>query len=38
MGHAIESVLGYSGVSHGQAVAMGMVLEATLAVNLEAFI
>ena len=34
MGHAIESVLGYSGVSHGQAVAMGMVLEATLAVNL----
>ncbi len=32
--HAIESVFKYSGVSHGQAVAMGMVVESILAFDL----
>ena len=33
IGHAIESALGYSAISHGLAVAIGMVVEARLAVK-----
>ncbi len=34
IGHAIESVFSYSKVSHGEAVAMGMIVETILSVNL----
>jgi 3-dehydroquinate synthase len=34
IGHAIEAAVGYRGISHGEAVAVGMTLEARLAVAL----
>ena len=34
IGHAIESVFSYESVSHGEAVAMGMIVESILSVNL----
>jgi len=34
VGHAIESITGYSKYTHGEAVAMGMVYEATLALHM----
>lgn len=34
IGHAIESAMGYSGISHGDAIAIGMLVEAKIAVQL----
>ena len=34
IGHAIEAISNYSKVSHGEAVAMGMIVESLMAVDL----